>query len=177
MSNEDNSSVIEHNPATPVAELIRKVDGAPLFFWFLIAIAGYMFVTAGEFSASAQLFPRLTAGTVLVAGALRAATTRLNLGIQRSENVVLGGRQAEDAEESGEDVSLESMLFLGLLVIGYVLGGFLVGLFWPTPPFVFLYLLYKRQPLWRTVLLTAVMTVVAYGFMTLMNLDLMTGGF
>lgn len=177
MSNEENSNVFEHNPATPVAEFLRKVDGAPLFFWFLIVIAGYMFVTAGEFSASARLFPRLTAGTVLVAGALRLATTQLNLGIQRSENVVLSGRQAEEVAESDEDVSLESMLFLGLLVVGYVLGGFLVGLFWLTPPFVFLYLLYKRQPLWRTVLLTAIMTVVAYGFMTLMNLDLMTGGF
>ncbi|MFH5801338.1 tripartite tricarboxylate transporter TctB family protein [Haladaptatus sp. CMAA 1911] len=177
MSNEENSNVFERNPATPVAEFIRKVDGAPLFFWFLIAIAGYMFITAAEFSASAQLFPRLTAGTVLVAGALRLATTRLNLGIRRSENVVLSGRQTEEVEESDEDISLEPMLFLGLLVIGYVLGGFFVGLFWPTPPFVFIYLLYKRQPLWRTVLLTVIMTTVAYGFMTLMNLDLMTGGF
>jgi Tripartite tricarboxylate transporter TctB family len=176
MSNKETSSVLERNPATPIAEFIREIDGAPLFFWFLIVIAGYMFATAGEFSPAAQLFPRLTAGTILVAGALRLAVTQLDIGLERSETVVLSGGQAEE-KESDEDMSLESMIILGLLVIGYVLGGFFIGLFWLTPLFVFLYLLYKRQPLWRTALLTVVMTAVAYGFMTIMNLDLMTGGF
>ncbi|MCO8246762.1 MULTISPECIES: tripartite tricarboxylate transporter TctB family protein [unclassified Haladaptatus] len=177
MSNEEQPGTFERNPATPVAEFLREIDGGPVFFWFLVVVAGYMFVTAGQFSSSAQLFPRLTAGTVLVAGALRLAVTQLDIGVERSEAVVLSGGHDESEEEDEGETTLESMLILGVLVIGYVLGGFFVGLFWPTPPFVFLYLLYKRQPLWRTALLTVAMTAVAYGFMTIMNLDLMTGGF
>lgn len=175
MSNEERSKTLERSPVTPLAEFLRGVDGGPVFFGFLIAVAGYMFVTAAGFTASARLFPRLAAGTVLVAGALRLAVTRLNIGVERSESVVLSGGQSEANDD--EEASLESMLVLGFLIAGYVLGGFLVGLLWLTPPFVFLYLLYNRQPLWRTALLTAVMTGVAYGFMTLMNLDLLTGGF
>lgn len=173
MSNEE-TEVLERNPATPVAEFLREVDGGPVFFWFLIGLAGYMFVTAAKFSASARLFPRLAAGTILVAGALRLAVTRLDIGVARSESVVLSGGETETDDE---ETTLESMIVLGLLIAGYVLGGFFVGLFWLTPPFVFLYLWYSRQPLWRTALLTAVMAGIAYGFMTLMNLDLMTGGF
>ncbi|WP_435156690.1 tripartite tricarboxylate transporter TctB family protein [Haladaptatus sp. DFWS20] len=175
MSNEENTGLFERNPATPIAEFIRSVDGEPVFFWLLIGTAGYMFVTAGEFSASARLFPRLAAGTMLVAGALKLAVTHLDIGLERSERVVLSGGQSES--ESDDKRSVESMVVLGLLILGYVLGGFLVGLFWLTPPFVFLYLLYNNQPLWKTIILTAIMTGVAYGFMTIMNLDLMTGGF
>ena len=177
MSNEEKSGPFERNPATPVAEFLREIDGGPVFFWFLIVVAGYMFVTAGNFSAAAQLFPRLTAGTILVAGALRLAVSQLDIGVERSEKVVLSGGHDEDEAEDDGETTLESMIILGLLIVGYVLGGFFVGLFWLTPPFVLLYLLYKQQPLWRTVLLTVVMTAVAYGFMTIMNLDLMTGGF
>ncbi len=175
MSNEENS-ILDRTVATPAAEFLREIDGGPVFFWFLIVVAGYMFVTAGSFSPAAQLFPRLTAGTVIFAGALRLAVTQLDIGVERSEKVVLSGGKTETDEENVE-TTLESMLVLGVLIVGYVIGGFLVGLFWVTPPFVLLYLLYKRQPLWRTVLLTVAMTAVAYGFMTIMNLDLMTGGF
>ncbi|WP_266082774.1 tripartite tricarboxylate transporter TctB family protein [Haladaptatus caseinilyticus] len=175
MSNEENTKIIERNPVTPIVDVIQAIDGEPVFFWLLIGTAGYMFVAAGDFSASARLFPRLTAGTILIAGVLKLVVTHLGIGLKRSEKVVLSGGHSES--ESDEEISIESMVVLGLLIGGYVLGGFVVGLFWMTPLFVFLYLLYNKQPLWKVIALTAIMTSVAYGFMIIMNLDLMTGGF
>lgn len=159
-----------------LSDALRRVDGEQFILWMFLVIAGYMFVLAGQFDSSARLFPRLASGVVLVAGGLQLAVRHLDINIERSESIVLSGSQDEETDEVPEG-NVSSVIVLGLLVTGYILAGFVVGLLWPTPAFVLAYLLYSGQPKWKVALLTVLTTAIAYGFMTIMNLDLATGGF
>jgi hypothetical protein len=175
MSHEPQSESMEHSRIESLTKLVNAIDGERGLFWFLLICAGYMFVTAAQFPPAAQLFPRLTAGTVLVAGAVRFAINRLDIDIQRSESDVFGGETHD--RETMEVTNIDTMIVLGILITGYIIGGYFVGLFWVTPLFVLGYMTYTGQPWWRTLLVTVIMTGIAYGFMIIMNLDLMTGNF
>lgn len=178
MSHEPQTESVNRSRIEPLTKIVRAIDGDRILFWFLVGSAGYMFVTAERFSSAAQLFPRLTAGVVLIAGGLRVVSTHLDIELQRSENAVISGTEESvpDQETEGE-TNVATMIVLGLLISGYIIGGFFVGLFWVTPLFVGGYMAYTGQPWWRTLALTVIMTGVAYGFMVIMNLDLMTGQF
>lgn len=180
MSHESQTDATDRSHIEPFIKIVQAIDGGRVLFWLLLGSAGYMFLTAAQFSSAAQMFPRLTAGIVLVAGVLRVASTYLDLDIQQSENIALGGSTPEqdtpDATNPGE-TNVDTMVVLALLIIGYIIGGYFVGLFWVTPPFVFGYMAYTDQPWWQTLLCTALMTGIAYAFMIIMNLDLMVGRF
>lgn len=173
MSHESQSESTDQSRVEFLTRLVKAVNGERGLFWLLLAIAGYMFVTAAQFPPAAQLFPRLTAGTVLLAGALRLIANYFDIDIQRSENGVLSGDSHD--QETEEIVNIDTMIVLAILITGYIIGGYFVGLFWVTPLFVLGYMAYTGQSWVRTLLVTVLMTGVAYGFMTIMNLDLMTG--
>lgn len=158
-----------------VEQFVDRLPGEQLFFGALLVVSGSMFLAAGKFPSEARLFPRLASGTILVAGSLRLLARALPVEVARSESVVLNSETVDDDEEVETDT--RSMLALAGLVAVYIIGGYFVGLFWVTPVFVLGYTLWTRQPWWAVVGLTAGLTAVAYGFMTIMQLDLMSGGF
>lgn len=155
------------------------VNGEQIFFWTLLAGAGYMFVTAGQFSSAVGLFPRIASGVVLCAGVLRLAVTHLDIDLQENASTALTDQENQSVDETdneldmGENVGM--MIILGVLITGYIIGGYLVGLFWVTPLFVVSYMVISNQPHWKSALWTIALTGVAYGFMVIMNLDLMKG--
>lgn len=158
-----------------VEQFVDRLPREQLFFGGLLAVAGYMFLAAQQFPAEARLFPQLAAGTVLIAGGLRLLNRVLPVEVSRSDSVMLSNETADNEEDVETDS--RDMLALAGLVTVYILGGYVVGLFWLTPVFVLGYTLWTRQPWWAVVGLTVGLTGVAYGFMTIMNLDLMSGGF
>lgn len=180
MSHESQTEATDQSRIDPFVKMVEATDGERVLFWFLLGSAGYMFVTAAQFTSSAQMFPRLTAGIVLVAGVLRVVSTHLDLDIQQSENIALGGGTPEQDTPDAttpDETNVDTMVVLALLIMGYIIGGYFVGLFWVTPFFVFGYMAYTDQPWWQTLLCTVLMTGIAYGFMIIMNLDLVTGVF
>lgn len=173
MSHEEQSKSHTQSRLQPVVKLIQTANGGQILFWGLLLIAGYMFVTAGQFSPAASLFPRLAAGTIIVAGTLRLIVNIFDLDIQAGDSLTLSSGQTD--EETNEVTNFETMVVLGALITGYVIGGYLVGLLWVTPLFVLSYMLFTGQPHWKSVVWTVGLTGVAYGFMTIMELDLARG--
>lgn len=163
--------------------IATEIDGGRVLFWSMIIISGYMFLTAQQFSSEVRLFPQLAAGIVLTAGILKATTAVLNRRFEfdftqyaEQENTTETGLgTAGGDEETDESEPLAPVFVLGTLITGYIIAGYFVGLFWVTPLFVVAYMRYRQQTWLRTVVLTVVLTAVAYGFMIVMNLDIATG--
>lgn len=149
--------------------------GEHVFAALLTALAAYMFVTAYDFPPAARLFPQAASGLVLVAAALRVVNHFIPYEFTRNDSVVLSGSDADESSTS-ETEDRTRMLVLGTLITGYILAGYAVGLFWVTPLFAFAYLVYTRQKWWVTAIITAALTGVAYVFVVLMNVDIVTGG-
>ncbi|UPM44498.1 tripartite tricarboxylate transporter TctB family protein [Halocatena salina] len=196
MSHERRSEGEETGRLEPLVEFVRLVDGGRVLFWTILLAAGYMFITANSFSADARLFPRLTSGIVLLAGVAHICVERFDVAATVARVVSPDTRaNVRDAQTTTADTStgeettaspasdrenaatadLDTMLVLAALITSYIIAGYLVGLFWITPLFVIAYMLYAGQSYLRTLLLTALMIGVAYGFFGIMNLDIMTG--
>jgi hypothetical protein len=165
----------------PLTKVLTDINGGRVLFWSMVVIAGYMFLTAQQFSSEVRLFPQLAAGVVLVAGTLKGATTVLNQKFDFDfghDPERQGDTETETpgiGDEADKSQSLTPVLVLGTLITSYVVLGYIVGLLWVTPLFVVSYMRYTDQTWLRTVIFTVVLTAVAYGFMILMNLDLATG--
>lgn len=152
------------------------VRGEHVFTALLVALAVYMFIAAYDFPPAARIFPQAASGLVILAAVLRVINQFLPYEFVRDESVVLSGEEEQpDEEATSETVDRKRMLVLGVLITGYILAGYLVGLFWVTPLFALAYLAYTRQKWWVTAIVTIAMTGVAYVFIVLMNLDLITG--
>lgn len=196
MSHERRSEGEETGRLEPLVEFVRLVDGGRVLFWIVMLAAGYMFLAASSFGVDARLFPRLTSGVVLLAGVTRVCVERFDVAttaahavspdtrsnVRKDETTTADASTAEETSASSSNdrenavaANLDTMLVLAALIASYIIAGYLVGLFWVTPLFVFVYMLYVGQSYLRTLLLTALMTSVAYGFFVIMNLDIMTG--
>ncbi|SFT05327.1 tripartite tricarboxylate transporter TctB family protein [Halostagnicola kamekurae] len=161
--------------------LTNMARGEHVFAALLVTLAVYMFITAYDFPPAARLFPQAASGIVIVAATLRVVNHFIPYEFTKGDSVVLSGSGDDESsmsetEESGETENRTRMLVLGVLITGYILGGFAVGLFWVTPPFALAYLVYTGQKWWVTAIITAALTGVAYVFIVLMKLDLVTGG-
>lgn len=155
--------------------LPNLVSGENVFAALLVAVAVYMFVTAYDFPSAARLFPQVASGLVIVAAALRVINYLLPYEFTRAKSILSGGETDTGEETTRETEDRTRMLVLGTLITGYILGGYLVGLFWVTPVFALAYLTYTRQKWWVTAIITAALTGIAYGFIVLMNIDIVTG--
>ncbi|RDZ50241.1 hypothetical protein C5C07_19375 [Haloferax sp. Atlit-4N] len=164
--------------------LTDTVRGEHVFAALLVTLAVYMFVTAYDFPPAARLFPQAASGLVLVAAALRVLNNIIPYEFTKDDAVVLSGSDTDESSTSGTETSEDTtesenlirMLVLGTLITGYILLGYTVGLFWVTPVFALAYLVYTGQKWWVTAIITIALTGVAYVFVALMNLDIVTGG-
>lgn len=196
MSHDRRSESEETGRLEPFVEFVRLVDGGQVLFWIVLLAAGYMFFTANSFGGDARLFPRLTSGVVLLAGIAHVCVERFDVAataahavnpdtranVRKVETTTADASTAEETtvspannRENATTAALDTMLVLAALITSYIIAGYLVGLFWVTPLFVIAYMLCVEQSYLRTLLLTALMTGVAYGFFVIMNLDIMTG--
>ena len=181
MSQEDQLPFRARSRIQPIVEIARTVNGEQVLFWGFLIVAGSVFITAAQFSPAARLFPRLAAGVILIAGMLRLVSTHLNIVPQQNESTTFNTGESSDSNESENEPemgeNLSKMLIFAGLITGYILGGYFIGLFWVTPLFVVLYMITAGQAYWKSALWTIGLTGVAYGFMTIMKLDITGGAF
>lgn len=185
MSHERRSEGEETGRLEPLVEFVRLVDGGQVLFWIVMLAAGYMFLAASSFGVDARLFPRLMSGVVLLAGVTRVCVERFDVATTAAHAVSPDTRSNIRKDETSSSpannrentatADLDTMLVLAALITSYIIAGYLVGLFWVTPLFVIAYMRYVGQSYPRTLLLTVLMTGVAYGFFVIMNLDIMAG--
>ncbi|RLM53431.1 hypothetical protein DVK02_13115 [Halobellus sp. Atlit-31R] len=165
-----------------------------LILLFLL-VSGGMFLQTWGFGSTAGLFPRLTAGVVLVGAVLLLVQNWLPPGVRafvaEPSSLIQTDRDFGADFESDEDGSeappapmmvereldrpVEPSTFTAAVVGLYVLGSFLFGMLWVTPVFAAVYSRWFKQS-WPTTAFLVVLTyLMAYGFMTVLNLPLNEG--
>lgn len=164
----------------------------------MLLIAVYMFVKSYSFGWAAAFFPRFIATVTIVGASLLLFRNYLPGFLQQyvttSVSIVNEDVRAESTEEIAEEAarraeadraeteSSEDLLWGSkpglitvLLMAGYILASFLVGMLWVTPVFVFVYLVWFRIRLSYAAILSALSFALAYTFMTILLIDIDSG--
>lgn len=172
-------------PINKVSQRINepKIDMERVLLVAILLIAGYMYIAANEFPEAPRAFPKLTAGITLLSGLLLLVRNYLPALLKRlvtdSEGGVVSGQMAEVEQSEGESdrttVDIDEMstdrlitndaFVTTLLIIGYVVAGYLFSILLATPVFIVLYLLWFRQSWWVIALTTSFGVGLVYLFM------------
>lgn len=147
-------------------------------------------------STSATRFPRLTAGIVVIGSALLLARgylpDRIATAITQESEVFgtdeeFADQQEETAQRTqtgGDDEStgisivgrpIHDSLFTALVVIGYGLLAYTIGIFLATPVFIVVYARWFKLSWVTTVGLTALSVILAYAFFSVIGVPLDRG--
>lgn len=137
---------------------------------FFLLISTYMLLGSYQFSYRAGQFPRIISAAFIFCTLLLIIRNRENLGL-------ISGCKDKSTNERNISIPVIKRLITTLMIVSYVLIGYLIGLFWITPIFVFVYIFWSKNN-WKLALILAVLSTVAvYGFMDMLYLDLATGIF
>ncbi|WP_192498515.1 tripartite tricarboxylate transporter TctB family protein [Halorussus halophilus] len=146
-----------------------------------------MFVESYTFGDTAGLFPRLTSATVLAGSALLLVRDflpgPLYSFVAESSELISTPDEAEMYEETDDppssdravDRPVRPSVFTGAIIVLYALASFLFGMLWMSPLFVVIYSRWFRQRWYTTVGLAVLAYGLAYGFMSVLNLELAEG--
>jgi hypothetical protein len=154
-----------------------------------IFVSAYMFVDAGSYRDIIGLYPRVLSGVVLVCGLLLLFRNVLPDALQESVTGSGGelGSSSEVAEEigSGDDEpsspqsrtgrTSRTQVLLTLLIGGYLLLSYLVGMYFATPVFVFAYGMVHALDWKTTIGLTVLASVIAHVFLVVFNAPITSG--
>lgn len=158
----------------------------------MAVISGYMLWGATQFTAtSSARFPRLVATVVLVGsllllvreflpGPLRRALISEGAAFEASDEFAEKEEGTEEMTPQEEGISsvdrpLHDSVFTALVVVGYAVLGYAIGLLWASPIFVAVYARWFRITTLRTGLLTGISFGIAYVFMIVLNVELDAG--
>lgn len=159
---------------------------------FLVAVSAAMLAASFTYGRTAALFPQLTAGIVIVGAVLIAIHRWLPPAVQSivtGEGAAFEREEFAEAEEALDDRLAaadearergvigwrEDTVVTAILFAGYVVGGYLVGLLWATPAFVYAYARWFDQPRWVRWTLVVVSILLAVVFQVFLRLNLVTG--
>ena len=160
-----------------------------LLVTFLV-VGTYMFVEAGSYSATIGLYPRLLSAVVVLCALLVLFQNVLPEAAQAyvaEPGGSLGSAAdvPEDIDEDDLDTSAgattdsegtsRAQVVLTVLVAGYLLVSYLVGMYVVTPVFVVVYGVVYDLGWKMTLLLTAVASVAAHLFLTVFNAPVASG--
>lgn len=142
----------------------------------MFALAAGMFLQATRYPRSAGLYPQLAAAVVMV-GVVSIVGLRVAPApdwLESEGSLVGGDRVAESSQREHDGEEREVRIFAAGVGV-YVALGLLVGFLYATPAFVFAYTVWQDVA-WRFVAgLTALGFLVAYLFMTALNMQLASG--
>jgi hypothetical protein len=174
-------------------DLKMKFDSERGLVLLFLLVSGVMFFQAGSFGSTAGLFPRLTAGVVLVGALLLLVQdwlpSWLYTFVAEPSSLIKTNKDFSgiigDDEEGGDatagvverdlDRSIEPSTFTAGVIGLYVLASFLFGMLWTSPVFAVVYSRWFKQS-WLVTAFLAVLTFgMAYAFMTVLNLPLAEG--
>lgn len=159
---------------------LRIIDRVSLEYIVLLTMlvsSVYMLWASFNFSiSSAATFPRLTGGVVLIATVLLIFRSYLpeplhSIVTESSDLIdVDDDFAAQEEEESGDqaisvvDRPIHDSLMVGVLITGYGLLAYAIGIMWASPIFVLVYCLWFKVS-WKIILvLTILSLLIGFGF-------------
>jgi hypothetical protein len=148
-------------------------------------IASFMFMIANSYPAGIRFFPQVTAGIVVLSGLFILMGNKFSIGGDSETSLTesITSTIPEETSDKGksaditpdmEEIRADELYLFGLIAL-YVAGGFLVGLFWVTPLFVFAYTRWNALSWKETVALSAASVFIPYAIMFYLNINYMTG--
>ncbi|THE64901.1 hypothetical protein D8Y22_09775 [Salinadaptatus halalkaliphilus] len=176
---------------TRTTALARAVDTerALSLFFLLVGLVMFGLTFTFEFS-SAALFPRLTAGVIIVGSVLLVVQDALPEGLRRivAEPVSIAQPDSEYESAANEQTAPEpaetasattrgvpdSIATYGLL-LGYIAVSLLIGILWATPLFVLAYSWWFEQSRRVSAVVFVTTLVIVFAFYLLFNAPLEDG--
>jgi hypothetical protein len=148
-----------------------------------------MFAESFTIHPDAATFPQMMAVTTILLGVLIIFQGILPDNIQeylfQEETISVGEEEIQDdmqIEEEKTETRAETLerplhpsTFTGLMTLLFLVGSYLIGLFWVAPIFVVGYLIYFRQPWSRVVIVTLVAIIGVYAFIEFLNAPFLEG--
>lgn len=171
----------------------ERADMERALLLVMILSSGFMIWESYNFRIeSAARFPRLTAGAVLIGASLLLFQTYLPEPLQSfvAEEVEMLSKGEEIAEREERSAAeregakstistvgrpIHDSLFTALSAIGFGVVGYAIGILWAAPLFVLVYTLWFRRPWYQVISLTILGFLIAYGFMTTLNVPMNEG--
>lgn len=166
-----------------------QIDSETALVSFFSLVALYMFAESFTFSPDAATFPRLMAAMTILFGVVILFRGVLPDNIREylfeQEIISIDGEEIKDdteIEEGEAETRTEALnrplhlsTFTGFMTVLFLIGSYLVGLFWVTPIFVIAYLIYFRQPWSRIVIVTLISIIGVYAFIEFLNAPFFEG--
>jgi hypothetical protein len=142
-----------------------------------------MFVEAYSFGERIRLYPQIMSGIVIITGIVILIQHWISFeSLESIRGSIMSSWYSEDAsidksqgEGKFEDKIQRDEVKLFSFIALYTLVGFLFGLFWATPLFVLLYVMWVGMPWKHGVVLTALATAIPYLIQFYLNIDYMSG--
>jgi hypothetical protein len=164
-----------------------NTERALLLFFLIVGSIMFALTFTFEYS-TAALFPRLTAGTIIVGCLLLLLQNKLPDSVQRiiAEPVSIAQPDSEFEEEHFYDESEESdrmpttrgipdPVATFALLLGYIGTSYLIGILWATPVFTLTYSLWFQQSRRTTALIFTTTMIIVLAFFLLVNAQLEDG--
>jgi hypothetical protein len=175
---------------TPNSLFEDRAPGELALLTVFILVATYMFVEAGSYPDIIGLYPRVLSGVVLVCGLLLLFQNLLPESLQQyvtqpgatlgasseiSEDIPSDGSESTHSSPSETEETSLSQVILTVLIGGYLFLSYLIGMYFATPIFVFVYgLVYKLG--WKmTIGLTLLAWAIAHVFLVVFNAPITSG--
>lgn len=172
-------------------ERVPDINSEDVLLVVFLCVGIFMYVSAEEFGSTASLFPRMTSGVVIVGSIMLlfenympsiiqtyvAETTEVFGTPDIDEADIEDSNDSKDTTQNRDDESrmISPSAFTSLSVFGYLITSFLFGMLWMSPIFAFIYSSWADHRWYMRIGLTVLSFAMAYGFMTILNLDLTNG--
>lgn len=169
-------------PDTPhsPSRTVYRLEAAMLVV--VVLFAASLLLLSLEYSYPDDAFPQVLSAIVIVTGLLLLFRDYVPINILQGESgaSLPGEHSSEDIDGPSEDapgpVTIKAEEVYTLLLIGaYAVSGILVGLFWATPMFAFVFLWWRGWPLKQRIIVAVASLIIPYFFMRYLYLDLMSG--
>ena len=173
---------ISHS-VTTVATSLKPYEEYLLGGLFFI-VGSYAYIVARSWGFAVGTWPRLTAGIVVILSMLvliqsylppwfRSLITDGDTMFSRRQNEA--DTSAPEPEYTDDHDPVSQALVTALFTVGYALAGYLVGLLWATPLFVFTYSYWNETETSKSVVLAVIGFGIAYGFAIVLGVPIDVG--
>jgi len=167
----------------------RDLEELGLLVLFL-AVATYMFIQAGSYPDIIGLYPRLLSGIVIVCSLLLLFRNLLPDPLQEyvtqpgaalgsssdmSEEFPADEQETVKSPQSQSEGMSRSQVVLTVIIAGYLLLSYFIGMYYATPVFVFVYGLVYRLDWRMTIGLTLLASVIAHVFLVVFDAPITSG--
>lgn len=156
---------------------LKSIDTNRVILLSLLLVGSWAFVTAFEFPTRDRIYPQLASLLVVVGAMLLLVAEFLPEYFGRFGGAAddIFGTEELEVEVDDDEVDAVKRYKLLVSISVYLIAGYLLGLLWATPIFVFLYTAWTKQSRIVIVLLTGLAFGIAYVFMVTLNLSIANG--